>query len=113
MDKLTLPDQIETVGQAVRWLRERASLSLRALAKKVGVSAPFLSDLERDRRATTKTDELAAALGCSPDVLRAFDGRLSTELRHWIAANPGMVAVLREMKAGDWRRWRPGPPRAP
>ena len=108
-----LPSEIRTLGPAVRFLREQAGLSLRELARRTGVSAPFLSDLERDRRKTTKIDELARELNSSAGVLRALEGRLSQDLRDWIAANPGMVAVLREMRASDWRRWRPGPPRAP
>jgi transcriptional regulator with XRE-family HTH domain len=108
-----LPSHIKTLGAAVRFLRERAGLSLRQAARLVGVSSSFLSDLERDRRHTTKIEELAQALGCKAGVLKELDTRLSADLREWIAANPGMVAVLREMRATDWRRWRPGPPRAP
>ena len=109
----SLPSHIKTLGMAVRFLRERAGLSLRQTARLVGVSSAFLSDLERDRRHTTKIGELAQVLGCKVEVLQKLDARLSADLKEWIAANPGMVAVLREMRATDWRRWRPGPPRAP
>jgi predicted transcriptional regulator len=37
-------------GQFARECREKAGLSLRALAKRMGISAPFLSDLERGNR---------------------------------------------------------------
>jgi predicted transcriptional regulator len=37
-------------GQFARKCREEAGVSLRTLAKRMGVSAPFLSDLERGNR---------------------------------------------------------------
>ncbi|HEV2435981.1 MAG TPA: helix-turn-helix transcriptional regulator, partial [Verrucomicrobiae bacterium] len=39
-----------TLGTKLRALRERAGISLRALAKDAKVSAPFLSDVELGRR---------------------------------------------------------------
>lgn len=37
-------------GQKMRYLRERKEVTLRALAKAMGISAPYLSDLELGRR---------------------------------------------------------------
>ena len=54
-------------------------MSLRALANETGLSAPFLSDLEQNRRCTDKMDELANALGVS----RAFYSRLERGKRAW------------------------------
>lgn len=42
-------------GEFARECREKTGLSLRKLAKRMGVSAPFLSDLERGNR--TWSDE--------------------------------------------------------
>lgn len=39
------------MGRALRKMREDADLSLRSVAKSVGVSAPFLSDCELGHRA--------------------------------------------------------------
>ena len=39
------------MGRALRKMREDADLSLRSVAKTVGVSAPFLSDCELGHRA--------------------------------------------------------------
>jgi transcriptional regulator with XRE-family HTH domain len=88
---------VKTLGAAVRFLRERKGTSLRQLAAQVGVSASFLSDLERNRRSTDKLQELATALEINVEVLHTFDGRMGSDLKEWIATNPGMVAVLREM----------------
>ena len=39
-----------TLGQKIHELRDKADLSLRELALKISVSAPFLSDIELGRR---------------------------------------------------------------
>ena len=41
---------MKTLGQRIRELREEKDFSLRELAKKSGVTAPFLSDIELGRR---------------------------------------------------------------
>jgi DNA-binding transcriptional regulator YiaG len=37
-------------GAWLRWFRESAGLGLRAMARRVGLSAAYLSDVERGRR---------------------------------------------------------------
>jgi transcriptional regulator with XRE-family HTH domain len=37
-------------GAYLRWRRERAQLDQRTLARQLGISGPYLSDLERNRR---------------------------------------------------------------
>ncbi len=76
-------------------------MSLRALANKVGVSAPFLSDLEHNRRATDRIADIASALGVAVEEFQRVDGRLTADLKDWIAANPGMVAFLKEVRASN------------
>jgi DNA-binding XRE family transcriptional regulator len=44
----------EATGAEWRMLREQAGVSLRNLAQTMGVSAPYLSDLERGRRNWTE-----------------------------------------------------------
>jgi len=43
-------DILREVGTAMRDERERCNISLRSLAKQLGCSAPFLSDMERGNR---------------------------------------------------------------
>jgi transcriptional regulator with XRE-family HTH domain len=81
----------------VRLLREQQGLTLRGLAEKVGVSAPFLSDVEHGRRQTDRYDELAAALHVPVDELRALDSRIPPELKDWLSANPKLVGLLKDM----------------
>lgn len=93
------PDTVKTFGEAVRHLRIEKKLSLRALAKRIKVSAPFLSDLERGRRHTDKIDQLATELGVDPEDLMRFDTRIHPDVKEWIDENPGVAALLKEMKA--------------
>lgn len=96
---LNFPSEIQTLGQAVRFLRDAKGLTLRGLADKVGVSAPFLSDIEHDRRSTNKLAELADALDATEDDLSKF--RLGADLKDWLGQNPALIQLLREMKASD------------
>lgn len=72
-------------------------MTLRALADKIGVSAPFLSDLEHGRRQTNQYDALADALDVSVDDLRKLDGRV-TDLKVWLSDNPQLVDLLRDIR---------------
>jgi len=95
---ITFPPHVLTIGDAIRYLREQRGLSLRALAGEIGVSAPFVSDVERNRRSTERLSDFAAALGVPVDVLHQFDGRLSRELRDWISRDPAFVRLLEEQR---------------
>jgi len=47
-------------GAYLRWIRERAGLDQRTLAETLGISGPYLSDIERNRRA------------CPPSIVTAY-----------------------------------------
>lgn len=94
-----VPSGVASLGEAIRLLREQQGLTLRGLAEKVGVSAPFLSDLEHGRRQTDRHEQLAAALDVPVDELRALDARVTPELKDWLAANPKLVTLLKDMKS--------------
>ena len=95
---ITFPPHVQSIGDAIRFLRDQRGLSLRALADKIGVSAPFVSDVERNRRSTERLADFAAALDVTVDVLLRFDGRLSRELRDWISRDPAFVRFLDEQR---------------
>src|SRR4051794_36759025 len=78
------------IGPRVRALRETASLSLRDLAERSGVSAPMLSQVERGE--TSPTLQVAGKIAAGLDL------RLSQLLR---LDEEGMVSVVRR---GDGRR---------
>lgn len=87
------------LGQRIRQLREAQGLSLRALAEKVGVSAPFLSDLEHGRRGTEKIPAIAKALGIAAKDLEKLSGKLPPELKSWLTDNPSVVELLQDVRA--------------
>jgi transcriptional regulator with XRE-family HTH domain len=66
-----------SLGQRLHELRDRADLSLRELAKKVGISGPFLSDIELGRRFPSEEilAKLASALNVSLEDLKQYDNR--------------------------------------
>lgn len=98
MTATRFPDDVKTLGEAIRFIREQRNMSLRALARDAGVSAPFLSDVEHGRRSTDRIPEFARVLGCDEEELRRFDARLTPELRDWISSNPSVIAFLRELR---------------
>lgn len=70
----TSPEQV--VGERIRKTREQQSVTLRALARVLGVSAPFLSDVEHGRRRLTpeRVVATAKALGIDARELEAVAG---------------------------------------
>jgi transcriptional regulator with XRE-family HTH domain len=95
-----MPRQLKqpSLGEAIRRAREAKGMSLRQLATAVGVSAPFLSDLEHGRRSTTRLPDIARVLGISIVDLDALSAKVDRELKAWIEANPALVSLLRESK---------------
>jgi transcriptional regulator with XRE-family HTH domain len=66
-----------SLGQRLRELRDKADLSLRELAKRIGVTSPFLSDVELGRRFPSEEilGKLAGALNVSLVELKQYDNR--------------------------------------
>jgi transcriptional regulator with XRE-family HTH domain len=66
-----------SLGQRLRELRDKADLSLRELAKRIGVTSPFLSDIELGRRFPSEQilAKLAGALNVSLEDLKQYDNR--------------------------------------
>ena len=97
-DPSDIPKEIQTLGEVIRYLRIEKGMTLRALAEAVGVSAPFLSDLEHGRRMTSRLDEMAKVLDIELAILEKYDNRITPELEDWITSCPGLAQLLREMK---------------
>jgi transcriptional regulator with XRE-family HTH domain len=98
-------EPLKTLGQHMRDLREKNDLSLRELAKKVGVSAAFLSDIELGRRHPSEKvmAAIADALGTTAEKLAKYDTRPPMEeLRRRAAADPTFAIALRRF--ADERR---------
>jgi transcriptional regulator with XRE-family HTH domain len=90
----------KTLGQRIRELREQKDLSLRELAKKIGVSAAFLSDVELGRRYPSEKGLLSIAqkLETTLEDLREYDTRPPVEdLKRLAITNPLYGVAFRRM----------------
>jgi transcriptional regulator with XRE-family HTH domain len=70
-----------SLGSIIRRQRELASLSMRALAETVGISNPYLSQIERDLRAPSEAvlSAIAESLQTTADELYAQAGFVAAE----------------------------------
>jgi transcriptional regulator with XRE-family HTH domain len=88
----------KTLGETIRELRGKMDVSLRELAKKLDISAPFLSDVELGHR--YPSDEvmakLAKALHVPIEELKQHDHRGSiSDLKRLIDTDPGLGFAFR------------------
>ena len=87
----------EKFGEFVRREREAKEIGLREMAKMIGVSATYLSKIERDEfppPAEDKVRKIAAIIGCDADELLARADRVSSDLSEIIKRRPVQVAAL-------------------
>jgi transcriptional regulator with XRE-family HTH domain len=78
-------------GQRIHELRDKADLSLRGLAKRIGISSAFLSDIELGRRFPSEKilAKVAGALEVSADELKLYDTREPiADLKRLMDADP-------------------------
>ena len=92
-----------TLGREIRRLRMLDGTTLRQFALGVGISAPHLSDIERDRRRPSKellkriARELKQA-GATHEGLERLDARFETDLQEWASQTPEVRLMLRAVK---------------
>jgi transcriptional regulator with XRE-family HTH domain len=97
-------ETMKTLGQRIRELRETKDLSLRELAKKLEVSAAFLSDVELGRRFPSDDvlAKMAKILAVPASELKAHDARPPVEdLKRISAADPTYGFALRRIVEGN------------
>jgi transcriptional regulator with XRE-family HTH domain len=92
-----------SLGREIRRFRTDAGSTLRGLARTVGISAPHLSDIERDRRRPSKEllKKIVAELksvGATYADFDRLDTRFEDDLQEWAAANPEVRMLLRQVK---------------
>jgi len=88
-------------GSRLRELREKKNISLRELAKKIGVSGAFLSDIELGRRfpSQDKIELLAKEIGVPVEELREYDFRDEAEtIRKMMFSDPQAGILFRTVK---------------
>lgn len=98
--KLTSVDTQITLGQHIRELRDKCDLSIRELAKKVGLSPAFLSDVELGRRNPSPENltKIAHVLRVPAKELLHLDTRPDSEsLRRMATLNPAYGFAFRQI----------------
>ncbi|MHB1756938.1 MAG: helix-turn-helix domain-containing protein [Leptospirillum sp.] len=91
---------MKTLGERIRELREQNDLSLREFAKKINLSAPFVSDIELGRRFPSDDvlEKIAKTLGITTEELRAHDTRLPiSALKKLAQSSPAYGIALRKL----------------
>jgi transcriptional regulator with XRE-family HTH domain len=102
-------NMIETsLGQRLHQLRDKVDLSLSELGKKVGVSPPFLSDIELGRRFPSEEilAKLADALNVPLEELKQYDNRGPiADLKRMMDSDPKLGFAFRtaveKLKSGE------------
>jgi transcriptional regulator with XRE-family HTH domain len=97
-----------SLGQRLHELRDKADLSLRELARKVGISSPFLSDMELGRRFPSEEilAKLAGALNVPVEDLKQYDNREPiADLKRLMDSDPKLGFAFRtaveKIKSGE------------
>ena len=90
----------KTFGQRIEELREAKDYSMRELAAKCGISAPFVSDIESGFRYPSDDvlEQLAKALGTTVEDLKGYDPRPpSKEMQELVDMDPRYGFAFRRM----------------
>jgi transcriptional regulator with XRE-family HTH domain len=103
----------KTFGSMVRSLRETNGLKLRFLAEQTGISATYLSMLERNHNTTPPSEKvvfkLADVLGYDRDELLALTGRISTKVEKIILRHPRevrrLLLAIKGKRAEEINKW--------
>lgn len=93
-----IDDLPSSLGELIRKQRQLAELPMRQLAGMVGISNPYLSQIENGLRAPSEQvlDNIARSLGLSPEDLRVDDDEgAEPDLRAAIKADRSLTAAQR------------------
>lgn len=93
-------NQTTALGQRIRELRAANDLSLREFARRLGISAAFLSDIELGKRYPSERvlEEMARTLGVGLEALRHYDTRPPfEEIKRLAETNPAYGMALRKI----------------
>lgn len=91
---------VEALGQYIRRFREERNQSLRELARKIGCSAAFLSDIELGRRNPSDKvlRDIAHELGISLEELNNHDTRPPVEdIKRAVERDPRYALAFRTL----------------
>lgn len=89
-------------GKALRKVRLEQGVSLRELAKRIGVTAGYLCSVEKERcspPSNRRLHEIAKALDISIDSLMAACSRVPNDIYRLVEQNPHLWNVIRQQAA--------------
>lgn len=110
-------EEPRTFGEMISRMREKRELTLRRMAEEIGVSAPYLSDIEHGRRnpPEDRLDLIAEKLGLTPsekeqmfDLAAKDTSSVSLDLQDYIMNSEQSVplrAVLRRARDINFKDW--------
>jgi transcriptional regulator with XRE-family HTH domain len=88
-----------SLGEGLRCKRVEMDISLRDLAKKLGLAPSYLSDIENDRRVPSEEvlQRLATELKLKFDDLMARAGRFGDDAERYMKHHPAAGALVRRI----------------
>ena len=99
---MTTKHKITTFGAYLRRLREKQGISLRELAKKLAISAPYLNDIEKDKRRAPRFEVLCTIKKIlDADSEKIFDlagksrNSIASDIEDQLLERPEIVSLLR------------------
>ncbi|AGG05936.1 helix-turn-helix domain-containing protein [Dehalococcoides mccartyi] len=103
-----------TFGQTLRELRQKAGITQRELASRIGMDFSYISKIENDRLPSPAADTIVTisrALNESPEQLLALTGKIPSEVEEAIANNQSAQEFLREIQVmnltdDEWKKIR-------
>jgi transcriptional regulator with XRE-family HTH domain len=92
-----------TLGDVLRGARVGKSLGLRELARRLGKTPSYLSDIENDRRVPAEDvlRDLARLLDLDFDDLMARAGRLGDDALRYLTKTPAAGVLMRKLSAAN------------
>lgn len=88
-------------GKALRELRQKAGVSQRELAERIGMDFSYISKIENDRLPSPAANTvvmICRTLKESPEQLLALTGKIPSEVEEAIATNQSAQEFLREVQ---------------
>jgi len=99
----------KTFGTYIRGLRIENKIGQRELAKKIGIAASYLNDIEKDKRTAPKNDvikKIASILKTDLNLLNDLVGNskkdLAPDIIDYIKKNPEIVSLIRSFKNNNF-----------
>ena len=92
-------------GSLIREIRISNDIGQRELAKKIGIAASYLNDIEKNKRSAPKVNiikKISSILKINLDLLNDLAGKskntLAPDIIDYIAKNPNIVSLIRAVK---------------